>query len=816
MPPLVLPAGSLIAGAAAGAYCPVPLPPAVAVAAVLAPWLLLFVVWWRTVRGLVVSAMLVAAVCGWTAGAASQRAADYPSLRSRLGFPPVGTSWEQTEAIDAANAPMPVDLEGHLTEDARPGPTGVTLALAVDQIRRPGQTVPVAGGVQLSVSGDLAKEAWGDWTRGRRVAVKAHLRRPGVFLTPGVPDGERALARRGVTLVGTVKSRLLVQVLAPGSWWEETAAGVRARTRRALRHVDGTETRAVATAVLLGERAGLTPDVERQLQEAGTYHVLAISGGNLALFTALVLGLAAPLGWRGPWTLAAAAVVTLAYAGVTTGGSSVWRAALMVTATLGTRAIDLRTSPVNALAVAAAALVLGDPLVSADPGFWLSCGATLAMLGVARWQTGLESGWRRVALTGLVAAAAVELALLPLATGVFERVTLAGLVLNLVAVPAMAMAQVTALLTVALDVLAPVLAPVPARAVGLGVRVLLDSARLTEWLPWMTWRVPPSHPLAGAAYWAVLLATWFAWCHPDSSSWLHSRRRRLLLATGLLATWIAVHPVSLWPARGDGRLHVTMLDVGQGDATLLEFPEGQRMLVDAGGASGPRFDIGDRVIGPALRARGIRRLDVLVLTHADADHVSGARQVLRDFSPGAIWAGVSSPDDPLLRRVAAEARARGLRWQVVAAGHTRMHGPTVTRVLHPTGSNTPSRSAGNDDSVVLQVDFGETTVLLCGDLEAGGEARLVQAWPPPSGAVALKVAHHGSRTSTSPGFLTWARPHEALISAGRRNRFGHPAAGVVRRLEEAGAQVWRSDRDGTVTLTSDGQRFTRQASSWRR
>ncbi|HEX7779954.1 MAG TPA: ComEC/Rec2 family competence protein, partial [Vicinamibacterales bacterium] len=284
----------------------------------------------------------------------------------------------------------PILLEGTLIQDASPHPNGVVLQLRIQRIWLspfPEQSgpcpEPARGGVTLSVGGALQAGHLDHWRRGRTIRAAATLRRPARYLNRGLGDQERALARRGITLVGSIKSATLVEVVAPGPWWEEGAAEVRARIRTALsRHVRtrGEQSAAIATAILIGDRAGIDPDVERRLQEAGTYHVIAISGGNIAILAGLQLAILAWLGVRGWRASIATLSVLVAYAAIASGGASVARATVMACVYLGVRAIDHRTAPGNALAVAAATQLLMDPLTVVDVGFWLTFGATAAII----------------------------------------------------------------------------------------------------------------------------------------------------------------------------------------------------------------------------------------------------------------------------------------------------------------------------------------------------------------------------------------------------------------------------------------------------
>jgi competence protein ComEC len=248
-----------------------------------------------------------------------------------------------------------------------------------------------------------------------------------------------------------------------------------------------------------------------------------------------------------------------------------------------------------------------------------------------------------------------------------------------------------------------------------------------------------------------------------------------------------------------------MFDVGQGEAVLLETPSKERILIDAGGAPfGGGADVGTRVLMPALWARGVRTLDALLVTHGDPDHIGGATDVVTEFTPRAVWMGVPVARHEPTRILLDEARARGIQLVPRRAGEQLQFGDVHVRVLHPPEPDWERRRVRNDDSVVLEIVYAQVGILLTGDISAEVERSLPSQLTPVRTRV-LKVAHHGSRTSSSTELLAGWRPNVALVSAGRGNPFGHPAAEVLRRLEAAGATVLRTDRDGQITLETNGR-----------
>jgi competence protein ComEC len=790
---------ALLAGVAGGVLSDTVGPPAVPV--VLASSWLCMLLSFRAARPrlLIAATMVSLAGSGWLLGAHFVDRALHPPLRTLLeqrlgGF-----------AIDAdppGRTDTPVVVEGRLLADAVLTDSGVQLRVDVARVWVGPSPEVAAGGVSMSVAGAPQPDQVASWRAGRTIRAPAALRRPARYLNEGLPDQERAMARRGVSLVGTVKSAALVDVVARGRVWEEAAASIRARTRSAIaRHVGGLSPRAaaIAVAILIGDRAALETDVERRLQEAGTYHVIAISGGNIAILAAIVLAVLAPFGIRGRAAALVVISVLTTFAAVAAGGPSVARATLMAVVYFGVRAIDHRTSPANAVGLTAAVLVSLNPLAIVDVGFWLTFGATGAiLLGVSRVRLP-GPALVTVLLTLLMTSIVAELALAPVGAAVFQRVTLAGLVLNFAAIPCMTLVQVASMLVVAFDVASlDLLASWSGRLVAAGAFGLVESTRLLDLAPWLTWRVP-SPPIAIlAAYYTALGVLAWRWRSVG-------RIRRIAAAvTAVLFVWIVAAPPAHVRNLGDGQLHVSLIDVGQGDAMLVTFPNGRRLMVDTGGVTlRGDFDIGDRVVGPALRARDVLSLDYLAVTHADPDHIGGAWSLTRDFGPHEIWWGIPVANHVQTKRVEEEAARHHTAWRTLQRGDRVMVGGVELRVHHPPPPDWERQRVRNDDSLVLELRIGRVSILLTGDISREVERALVPTLDLLP-IVVLKVPHHGSGTSSAPEFLEHLKPAVALIGVGRGNFYGHPVPYVLDRYHRAGTEVFRTDQDGQIDLATDG------------
>ena len=794
---------ALLVGVVAGVWLPMPL---------LGVRVLLVVVWALAVAAVSLRAgpvpVTAALVAGFTTGglllgATRQAAADETPL----------ARWFADQPGADTGRVGPVLLEGRLRADAMGTDYGVALRLTVGRVGRAGAMRTTSGGVRLSVGGRRWSGRAAGWRAGRVVRVYATLRPPAAYRNPGVADQTRRQARQGTALVGSVKSGLLVEVLRRGSAPAELAATVRAVVRRVIgrsvgRH--GVRSAAVVTAVLIGDRTGLDAETTRRLQEGGTYHVIAISGGNIAILAGCLLLLGRSAGAR-PRRLSAAVIVLLvAYAYLVGNEASVARATTAAVIVLGAGLLDHRTPPVNVLAVAATGIVLVSPLAVFDPGFLLTFGATLGIvLGASRvvdtlcriperWVDPLPR-WVAPPVTLLAATLCAEAALMPIGAALFARVSLAGLVLNFFAIPLMTVTQLAGLAALPLAALHSSVSGAAGYVAHLAATGLVESTRLIDLCPWLVVRVPaPAAPVLVIYYGALTLLLW-----TGGSARARAAAQTLLAAA---AIWIVSAPSrpALTGRPPAGWMRVSFLDVGQADATLVQAPGGRSLLVDAGGSFSPRSEIGSRVVVPALWALGVRRLDVAVFTHGDPDHIGGMGAVLRDVAPREVWEGVPVPGHRQIDALRLAADAIGARWRRVLGGDRFDLGGVSIAVVHPPPPDWERVRIRNDDSIVLDVRYGHVAVLLPGDIGWEVERRIAGAFDPVAFRI-VKVPHHGSAGSSSAGLVEATNPCVAVVSAGYANPFGHPAPEVVRRYRDAGVLVLETGRDGAVTVETDGR-----------
>jgi len=378
---------------------------------------------------------------------------------------------------------------------------------------------------------------------------------------------------------------------------------------------------------------------------------------------------------------------------------------------------------------------------------------------------------------------------------------------NMLLLPLLFVLLPSALLTLVALALWPAAAAVPGAITGAALHVGVGMVHLFGNIHMGDIRIAEP-TMARQCGFYVLMAVGMILARRNMATAWGSRRLRWLAAACVVgAALLAVLPRAVAHPR-DGLL-VEMLDVGQGDALLLIAPDGRTMLVDAGGfGGGPRqssqeFDIGEEVVAPALWARGITRLDVVALSHAHSDHMGGMPAILRDFRPRELWVG-ENPMVPSYTALLDEAAGLGVHVRKLHAGDELAFGPDVVRVLAPFPGQQTGDEPANNDSLVMRVANGSSSVLLEGDAEWSVEEAMMAE--PVLQSTLLKVGHHGSKSSSLPAFLDRVHPQTAAVSCGLHNRYGHPAPQTLDALAERHVPTFSTDLEGALCFVLDGQK----------
>ena len=407
----------------------------------------------------------------------------------------------------------------------------------------------------------------------------------------------------------------------------------------------------------------------------------------------------------------------------------------------------------------------------------------------------------------IVVSCVVELAMtLPMAV-YFHRITIFALPVNLLILPLLVVLMPAALLTLLLLVVWPAAAAIPATLVALVMHFGIGLVHLFGSMTLGDFRIPNPLLWQSAAF-CVLLGAAIVLAHESLARGARWMRGGAWVALAMAAL-AAVLPRPM--ERPKGAMLMEAIDVGQGDSLLIITPDGKTLLVDGGGfGGGPRqapqdFDIGEEVVSPALWARGIRHLDAVALTHAHSDHISGLFAVLRNFHPDELWVG-NNPRFGVYNALLDEAAALHVQVKSFRAGDAFTFGSTQVNVLAPFRDYQPGPEPTNNDSLVLHVTYGATSVMLEGDAEAPIEQAMLAE--PGLQSTLLKVGHHGSITSTRPEFFARVRPQWAVISCGLRNRYGHPREEVLKELQDAHVRTFRTDINGISCFVLDGKAAT--------
>ncbi len=660
----------------------------------------------------------------------------------------------------------------------------VRFELDVERVLTPGATAPPR--IALSWWGTLAKAgqraSLPELKPGERWQLTVRLRRPHGSANPHGFDYEAWLFERNIRATGTVRPksgarRLDAMVHRPAYWIEAARERLRARIQQAMPDPAEYPYAGVLAALAIDDQRAIPPEQWQVFTRTGVNHLMSISGLHVTMVSGLVFALAYGL-WsrstrltlRRPARKAAvlaglfAALVYTLLAGFEVPAQ---RTLYMLTVTAAALWMNRMGSVLAVLSTALLVVVLIDPWAVLAAGFGLSFGAVGVILYVSAGRVGAVHWlvtWARVQW-------AVTLALIPALLALFQQVSIISPVANALAIP------LVSLLVVPLT-LVGMLLPFDT-LLQAAHAVMAACAFMLEWmstLPAAVWQqhAPPA--------WAVALAVVGA--------------ALLLLPRGVPLRWTGVAwflPLFLVvpPPLNEGEARLAVLDVGHGLAVAVR-TRNHALLFDAGPAYGPQADAGNRLIVPYLRAMGVKALDMLIVSHDDADHYGGASSVLQAMPVAQLLTSV--PDlDPL--RFEAEKSERCVAGQGWEWDGVRFE------MLHPTrGSYDDAAVKDNNRSCVLRIAAGKHVALIPADIEARAEQALLASLPDKLRAHVLVVPHHGSKSSSMPEFVRAVDPRIVIYPVGYRNRFGHPHVDVEKRYLLQGSHIYRSDRDGAVTV----------------
>lgn len=767
-----------------------------------------------TLRGVV----LASAVLGGTLGLGAARFAAWRVLPPDHVVHIADAAWAADTARDDR---APITLWATVEDVPTASDWSIRLTASTDSAERGDIRGSVSGLVQVSLLKSREVPSVYPAVRpGDRVRLTGRLERPPVRRNPAQMDYGAYLRGQGIHATLRVEDETGVAFLSPSQRLPvRLATAIQRRVRVTLaRSVPDPDAQAVLLALLLADRSRIEAEALDTFRQTGLMHLLAVSGLHIGLVGVTLYVLLKPvLGRLGlqrrevEWSRAAITLGLLFLYVLVTGGSvSVMRAFVMALLLIVGKAWERPSDTLNSLGGAALLLLALRPTALFEVGFQLSFGAVAALITLVPLLTATVPERIRQSKTGafvtgsVVASVAATLGTAPALLAHFGKLPLGGLLLNLPAIPLTGLALAGGLGVAVCGGWFPLAAKGFGAFATLGAEGLLWTSRVgATGLGWAAFDGYLESALVLIAG-SLALCALALWKRPIA-------RHRLALVAVAAAT------LGLWAdiASGKGRpgLDVLFLDVGQGDATLLAFPNGRHVLIDAGLRS-PYVDEGTRTVVPHLERYGIDRLDALVLTHADADHIGGAQAVLEAVRVGRLVHSGQAGETALWASVLRTADSLGVEVETLTAGDTLALDPSVRlRVLGPSPALVTS-SEPNGASIVLLAEYGRTRWLLTGDVEVAGESALVSHYAPLLDADVVKVGHHGSRTSSTPALVeAVGDPAFAVVSVARRNRYGLPNAEPLARWERTGAQVLLTSAEGAVWLRSDGETVSRVA--WR-
>ncbi|WP_313623018.1 DNA internalization-related competence protein ComEC/Rec2 [Achromobacter sp.] len=763
----------------------------------------------------------------WTAAAAGAVAcaawsrARHPVLRIlaalTLGFSVgfINASLQAQHRLDDALADAHQDEVSRLVVRVAELPDGDAqrqrFMAELDQPARPG----IPSRIQITwQAGAGANQGLPQLAPGQVWRMAVVLRRPHGLLNPSGPDLEGRLFAGGVRATGTVRGQ--PALLADRPWATAGIAIERARhhVREGMRAALGDHRYApVMIALAIGDQAGVARDDWRIFNRSGITHLVSISGMHVTSIAGIAGLLASAvwrrLRWRGTGLAerlpariaggAVAAMVALLYCLLAGWGVPARRTFFMLLVVLAAALSRLPLSPDRVLACAAAAVVALDPWAPVSAGFWLSFGAVAVLLRIASAPIDFDAGWRARWAARLGQAVRLQLmvtvGLMPLLAFLVHQVSLGSPLANAVAIPSVTfIVTPLALLCAALSCL-PGAESLAAMVGQAGLTAFDMTMAPVTWVGNAGWA---SMPVAAAGWpWLLLAVAGMVWALQERG-W-----------PGRHLGWVCMLPLLFWrPDRPEpGHWRMSAMDVGQGSAILVETAS-QSLLFDAGPRSYGGSDAGERVVAPFLQSRGVGQLDVLVLSHADMDHVGGTRAVLAAAPVARSYTSFDLP--AFLRRDARMWPDAGNAQPVLPGEMLRCERGTswetdgvVFTFLHPAPEGSTKADDRNADSCVLRVDGASHSLLLTGDVGVAQERELVASGL--EGADIVLAPHHGSASSSGRELVNAVGAEHAIAQAGHLNRFRHPARAVELRWTRAGARFWRSDRDGAVMAQSSAE-----------
>jgi len=697
-----------------------------------------------------------------------------------------------------------IDLKGVLYKSPSLLHDRVYLYIKTKEISYDQKTKKIKGNVRISIPYTQSPDAVHDLLVRDRIKVSAKLSTSHGYRNFGLPESSKFLKFRKIHRTGYSKSLLLVEKLSSGSRFSvlRIISKVRQEIQEKIEQFfpgqdPGTvsSSGAVVEALLLGERGRMKESLSRSLQDSGLYHLFAISGAHIAIISFLLFSVLRLFKVPHRTSYIVLIFLLVFYSLLVEGRPSIMRATIMTLTFLLGKLIWKDTNLLNTLSLSAFILLVFNPFHLFSLGFQMTFAATLSIVLffpiIIKYLPKLPLNISEIVALSITA----QLGILPITASAFNRIALAPVLLNLIALPLISLIMAGGYLFLPVAFILSSAAPFMAKLLDLLINLLISVSHLASSVDFLSYRIPDPHIVTIVGTYVF----WLAFLLPKKI-----KKQRLLTTLLFFAFFITL---ITYPFPSCSKhLRFTFIDVGSGDSILIEFPGQKKMLVDGGGSAYGSFDIGERIVSPVLWDKGIKKIDYLVLTHAHPDHIYGFFSVVDNFKIKQYWESVSPTGNESYLAFKNKLNPK-ISQKKYFQGNSLEISQVDIKFLHPQEPENPPISANNNQSLVMMMTYQKVSFLLTGDAERQAEQKILSLYPDIQCQV-LKAPHHGSLSSSTPGFIRAVSPKIVVISVGENNLYGLPNEKVIQRYKKSGAEVFRTDLHGAVEVVSDGENIS--------
>ncbi|MCX6138680.1 MAG: DNA internalization-related competence protein ComEC/Rec2 [Ignavibacteriales bacterium] len=709
------------------------------------------------------------------------------------------------------NNASPVEITCEIVNDPQIEKGKCSTLVRVSTLVADRDTIPVDGIALLTIRARRGKDSAANLSYGSVLRFNGTLEMPPAEHNPGEFSYKDYLALNGIYAtihVSGFESVDCVGQHTPSWIFSQAVFPAKHFVQRVVNEGMQGDAASFLTGLLLGDRTSISPEIKNAFVNTGVVHVLAVSGSHVVLVVAIMYAIAGLIRLPNSWKIIFTIAGIYFYMLLTGSAPSIVRACLMAMSMLLAKLFQERINVYNALGISAVIILLYDTHQFFDVGCQLSFGAVFSMAYFLpklnelikkipeRWE---EIKGVEYILQLFAVSLAAQIGTIPFTAHYFGKVSLVSLLANLVVVPLAGFNVTIGFASVLVSILSSWAGSAINEVNALIIWFVLKFVMLANAVPYASIE-SAVFGIRETLFYSAGIAFLFSMGNETQS-------RKVFIAAAAIAEFFFLEYAFTPADNSSSILRVTFIDVGQGDAALIECPAGEKILVDAGPRT-PTIDAGEKTIVPLLRKRGISRLDALVLTHPDGDHLGGVPSVLRRLDVQTVIDAGQLSGSALYKEYLG--LCRGRKTHAARAGEELLSIANVRfYVFHPTDDFIDSDSsdgieAPNNSSVVFKLVYGRTSLLFVGDVELPAEKSMVGKYGNLLRADVLKAGHHGSRTSSSEQFVSIVKPSTVIVSVGKFNKFKHPSKKVLERFRACGSVIRRTDNEGAIILESDG------------